>query len=175
MARAIWKGVLRVGGGRVPVRLLSAVEDRAVHFVVRDREYVIAIFAERGLLRAETLRFADEIRTPEDVGVGGGRRPAARAVAVFARVIRSRARGRFDPEELADRYAERVAALARDRRRRGEGVVEVRAPEETREEVDLLAAIRATLRPSGRRAASTRRRSGARRRGRSTKRRRGAA
>jgi len=32
MARAIWKGVLRVGGRRVPVRLLSAVEDRAVHF-----------------------------------------------------------------------------------------------------------------------------------------------
>ena len=31
-ARAIWKGVIRVGSLRVPVRLYSAVEDRGVHF-----------------------------------------------------------------------------------------------------------------------------------------------
>lgn len=38
-------------------------------FVMRDREYIIAIIAERGILRAETLRFHDEIRTPEQVGL----------------------------------------------------------------------------------------------------------
>jgi DNA end-binding protein Ku len=32
MARAIWKGVLRFGDVSVPVKLYSAVEDRAVHF-----------------------------------------------------------------------------------------------------------------------------------------------
>ncbi|HJQ84306.1 MAG TPA: Ku protein [Candidatus Binatia bacterium] len=32
MPRAIWKGVLRVGGARVPVALVSAVVDRDVHF-----------------------------------------------------------------------------------------------------------------------------------------------
>ena len=31
-ARAIWKGVIRVGSIRVPIRLYSAVEDRDVHF-----------------------------------------------------------------------------------------------------------------------------------------------
>jgi len=31
-ARAIWKGVIRVGSVRVPIRLYSAVEDRDVHF-----------------------------------------------------------------------------------------------------------------------------------------------
>ena len=31
-ARAIWKGVLNVGSERVPVKLYSAVQDRAVHF-----------------------------------------------------------------------------------------------------------------------------------------------
>jgi len=31
-ARAIWKGVIRVGNVRVPMRLYSAVEDRDVHF-----------------------------------------------------------------------------------------------------------------------------------------------
>ena len=32
MARAIWKGVLKVGGADVPVKLYSAVQDRSVHF-----------------------------------------------------------------------------------------------------------------------------------------------
>lgn len=31
-ARAIWKGVIRLGADSVPVKLYSAVEDRAVHF-----------------------------------------------------------------------------------------------------------------------------------------------
>src|SRR5438477_6633510 len=32
VARAMWKGVVRVGGRRVPVRLYAAVADRTVHF-----------------------------------------------------------------------------------------------------------------------------------------------
>ena len=32
MARAIWKGVLRFAGVKIPVRLFSAVEDRDIHF-----------------------------------------------------------------------------------------------------------------------------------------------
>src|SRR5690606_8881941 len=38
-------------------------------FVMRGKEYLVAIIAEGGLLRAETLRFADEIRTPADIGL----------------------------------------------------------------------------------------------------------
>lgn len=32
MARAIWKGILRIGTAEVPVKLYSAVEDRSIHF-----------------------------------------------------------------------------------------------------------------------------------------------
>lgn len=35
-ARAIWKGIIRVGAHAVPVKLYSAVEDRAVHFRLLD-------------------------------------------------------------------------------------------------------------------------------------------
>jgi DNA end-binding protein Ku len=38
-------------------------------FVMRDREYLVAILAENGILRAETLRFEDELRSPETVGL----------------------------------------------------------------------------------------------------------
>src|SRR5690606_26556494 len=38
-------------------------------FVMRDTEYLVAIIAEDGILRAQTLRFHDELRSPEDVGL----------------------------------------------------------------------------------------------------------
>lgn len=36
-ARAVWKGVIGFGGEQVPVKLYSAVNDRAVHFRLLDR------------------------------------------------------------------------------------------------------------------------------------------
>ena len=38
-------------------------------FVMRGKEYLVAIIGQQGLLRAETLRFHDELRTPDDVGL----------------------------------------------------------------------------------------------------------
>lgn len=36
-ARAIWKGVLKIGTGRMPVKLYSAVRDQSVHFHILDK------------------------------------------------------------------------------------------------------------------------------------------
>ena len=35
-ARAIWKGVLKIGSGTVPVKLYSAVQDQGIHFHILD-------------------------------------------------------------------------------------------------------------------------------------------
>jgi DNA end-binding protein Ku len=35
-ARAVWKGVLKIGTNKVPVKLYSAVQDRSVHFHILD-------------------------------------------------------------------------------------------------------------------------------------------
>ena len=43
-------------------------------FVMRGKEYLVAIFAEHGILRAETMRFPDELRSPADVGLPKKRR-----------------------------------------------------------------------------------------------------
>lgn len=37
-ARAMWKGVIRFGGERIPVKLYSAIEDRTVHFRMLHRK-----------------------------------------------------------------------------------------------------------------------------------------
>ncbi len=55
-------------------RLLATVMEKTKRagiatFVMRGKEYLVAILAENGILRAETLRFSDEIRSPKDLGL----------------------------------------------------------------------------------------------------------
>lgn len=42
-ARAIWKGILKIGATRIPVKLYSAVEDRTVRFHVLDDRHLMRI------------------------------------------------------------------------------------------------------------------------------------
>ncbi len=42
-ARSIWKGILKIGGTKVPVKLYSAVEDRTVRFHVLDDRHLMRI------------------------------------------------------------------------------------------------------------------------------------
>lgn len=68
--RAIWKGVLRLGGESVPVRLYSAVEDRKVHFhLLHERD---GARVRQCLVHPETGKEVprDEIRRGVEVGPG---------------------------------------------------------------------------------------------------------
>jgi len=62
-ARAMWKGVLRMQGERLPVKLYSAVQDRSVHFrLLHDedrvpvRQRLVEPESERVVEYSETLR-----------------------------------------------------------------------------------------------------------------------
>ncbi|MCK9199694.1 MAG: Ku protein [Gallionella sp.] len=73
-------------------------------FVMHGKDYLVAIIAERGILRAETLRFHDELRTPEQVGLPK-RQPADKALVERMRAaIGKSMRKRFDGELLSDRH-----------------------------------------------------------------------
>ena len=55
-------------------RLLAEIMERSgragiATFVMRDKEYLVAILAENGILRAVTMRFPDEVRDPADMGL----------------------------------------------------------------------------------------------------------
>src|SRR5690606_35231138 len=110
-------------------------------FVMRDKEYLVAILADHGVLRAETLRFAGELRSATEVGLPDeGAAPDDAQVARFEKIIAARSADTVPPEELEDEYATRLRALAEDKRARGEGVIEVsEAAEDTsRGSVDLM-------------------------------------
>ena len=54
---------------------------------MRGHEYLVAIVSDNGVLRADTLRYADEIRTPESIGLPKREKPAAAKVTQFGKAI----------------------------------------------------------------------------------------
>jgi DNA end-binding protein Ku len=94
------------GSGKA-YRLLVAVMEESrkagvATFVMRDREYLVAIFAEGGLLRAETLRFHDEVRSPRDVGLPKPPRVDDATAKRVHRAVASLEQEEWDPSALAD-------------------------------------------------------------------------
>jgi DNA end-binding protein Ku len=143
-------------------RLLADVMEKkkqagVATFVMRDKEYLVAILAENGILRAETLRFADEIRKPGEIGLPKDATVPPAAVKKFEAQIGRHAK-RLDLHEFLDDYTERLEKLVASKEKKKEDVV--RAPEEEREEsagggevVDLLEVLSRSL-GGGKRASS---------------------
>jgi DNA end-binding protein Ku len=134
-------------------RLLADVMERKGHagiatFVMREKEYLVAIFAQGGLLRVETLRFADELRSPEDVGLPKKHEVDAARVRAFARAITKQAKPELAAKELADAPAERVRELALRKHKRGQDVIAGPAPEDLgahAEVIDMMEMLKQSL------------------------------
>jgi len=119
-------------------------------FVMREREYIIAIIAERGILRAETLRFEDEIRSAEDVGLPALSRPDQALVKDMKSAMQALAAERLDRDLLADPEASRALRLVEKKRRAGEDLVHEAAEAQAASEddsnvIDLMEVLRQRL------------------------------
>lgn len=115
-------------------RLLAETMERTgqagiATFVMRGKEYLVAIVAEDGLLRAETLRFSDEVRTPADVDLPEVKRPPAGLVRKFEKAIASAASDVLPADEMHNREAGRLNGLAERKASRHKGVVGTPEPE----------------------------------------------
>ncbi len=127
-------------------------------FVMRTKEYLVAILAEAGILRAETLRFADELRSPAEIGLPEPVEPSAAAVRRLRKEIAQLTKSKLEPRELVEESAQRLKKLAERKARAGKEVVEL--PEEEAEEEaepsvpDLFALLRKSV--SGKSATSKR-------------------
>lgn len=93
-------------------------------FVMRGKEHLVAIFARDGVLRAETLRFADEVRSPEDVGLQAPPKPSAKAKRRMEKALSKLETDAIPLEPFRDRRAEAIEALAREKLERDEDVLE---------------------------------------------------
>jgi DNA end-binding protein Ku len=116
-------------------------------FVMRGKEYLIAILAERGLLRAETLRFADEIRTVAQVSLPKKKKAARADRTRVEKAMRNLAAPSVKPAELVDERNRRLVELIAKKQRAG-AVVKVASAQEPDDTVviDLLEKLKRSMR-----------------------------
>jgi DNA end-binding protein Ku len=121
-------------------------------FVMRDKEYLVAIIAEGGILRASTLRFHDEVRTPEEVGLPELGDADEGRVALVVKAIRRLEADELDRALVRDPAGPRLTELAEAKLAKGEGVVErasegapAEAGDEPGEDVDLMQVLKQSL------------------------------
>jgi DNA end-binding protein Ku len=138
--------------------LLAATMERSKKvgvgsFVMRGHEYLVAILSDNGVLRADTLRYADEVRTPDSIGLPKHTKPNARKVSQFAKIIDELTHNEMDPAELEDDEAEALHKLVEAKRKNDDDVVEQSHLDEADSEaeqgggnvIDLMAVLRKSL------------------------------
>jgi DNA end-binding protein Ku len=108
--------------------LLTAILERSEkvgigRFVMRGHEYLVAIIADHGVLRADTLRYADEVRRPDTIGLPERSKPNARKVSQFTKVIDDLLHQQMDPKELEDEEAAALQKLVEAKRKEDEDVI----------------------------------------------------
>ena len=116
-------------------------------FVMRGKEYLVAIFSDNGILRAETMRFADELRSPSDVGLPKKKAAPKAAVTKFEKLIKTKSKSRFSPEKkLADKQTDNLLKLVKQKQKKRGNVVKVEAEVDTDHKViDLVQILKKSL------------------------------
>lgn len=97
-------------------------------FVMHGKDYLVAIIAEGGILRAETLRFHDELRTPEQVGLPQRQHADKKIVERMRAAIKKSTRKHFDSELLSDQHTRNLMLRIKKKLKSGTDVL--KAPEE---------------------------------------------
>lgn len=125
-------------------RLLAHTMERSrragiATFVMRGKEYIAAIFAEGGLLRAATMRFSDELRTPDSIGLPRAPKSGTDDRSIELALAKLKADD-LDREALQDDYTDALLALAEQKRDENRDVVEIeeRPSEDGEESADVI-------------------------------------
>ena len=115
-------------------------------FVMRGKEYLVSIFPENGILRAETMRFADEIRSPKEIDLPEKKKVPAASVKKFERLIEKHSAKQLSLKELKDEQTEKLLKLVAKKRKQHKDIVEVEEskPEEGKV-IDLMTALKKSL------------------------------
>jgi DNA end-binding protein Ku len=115
-------------------------------FVMRGKQYLVAIFPENEILRAETMRFSDEIRSPKEIGLPEKPKVSAATVKKLENLISKHSDRRLSLKELKDEQTEKLLKLVEKKRRQHKDVVEVEVPEQEQGKViDLMEALKKSL------------------------------
>jgi DNA end-binding protein Ku len=116
---------------------------------MRDRSYVVAIVARDGVLRAETLRYADEVRSIEDIGLDVLPKPKPAMVKKMRAQIAKLETDQLSLDELQDQHTAQLRELAERKLEREADVVQLDEEERSgatgASVVDLMQVLREKL------------------------------
>lgn len=143
------------GNSEKAYRLLAETMEKSgragiATFVMRGKEYLIAIFSENGLLRAETMRFADELRSPGEIGLPKKKKVPNAASSKFERLIAKKSEDRLPRKEMKDEESERVLKLVKSKRSKHKDLVETdEADEQKGKVVDIMDVLKKSIAAKG--------------------------
>jgi DNA end-binding protein Ku len=114
-------------------------------FVLRTKEYLVALRVREGVLQLSTMLFADEIRDVNDLPLPDKRKhkPSKEEVREAVALIEELSAD-WDPSKYKDRHRDRLKRIVK-KKQKGE-TIKAPAEQETPEAVpDLMAALRESL------------------------------
>jgi DNA end-binding protein Ku len=130
--------------------LVDAMEDSGkvavARVVLRSKEHLVAIRPRNGALAMETMLFADEVISPQDLDELSADAEVAtseRELTMARQLIDSLAAA-FEPEKYRDEYRERVLDLI-ERKAQGETIVIEEPSAEPKQVPDLMSALEASI------------------------------
>ena len=141
-----------VGEGDGPLRayrlLVEAMEgsDRAAigRFVMRTKEYLVAVRVRDDLLSLVTMRFADEVRPTDDLDLPTKKQqPAKKEVDQAVKLIEELSAD-WDPKRYKDRHNQRLDKIIKQKQK-GQTIKAPDEPEVPEAVPDLMAALRESL------------------------------
>jgi DNA end-binding protein Ku len=112
-------------------------------FVLRTKEYLVAVRARGNAISLTTMRFHDEVRGPGDAGIGELPKAKKAQVDQAVTLIESLKRD-FEPENYEDEHRKRLLAII-ERKRKGQEIVIPDEPETPAAAPDLMAALEASI------------------------------
>lgn len=118
-------------------------------FVMHGKDYLVAIIAEGGILRAETLRFYDEVRTPQGIGLPPRQPADEKIIKQMRSAIKKMTHKSFDSELLSDQQTRSLKQYIEKKLKSGTDVL--KAPEEaataatTSDVIDLMQVLKERL------------------------------
>ena len=138
-------------GSEKAYRLLAATMEKEglagiATFVMRGKEYLVTIFPENGIMRAETMRFPDEIRSVKEIDLPEKKKVPAATVKKFENFIAKHSDKRLSLKELKDEKTAQLLKLVEKKRKQHKDVVEVEEPERDEGKVvDLMEVLKKSL------------------------------
>jgi len=138
------------GNSEKAYRLLAeAMKERGdvgiATFVMRGKERIVAIFSDHGLLRAETMRFPDEVRSVKAIGLPEEKDVPTAAVRKFETLIKKKIKRTFSPAQ--DQQTEDLLKLVKRKQSKASNVVELKdyRRDKEPEAVDLIQVLKKSL------------------------------